>query len=430
MKKTILRVTSLALVLVMAVLTLASCDSTKIYKLTDSEYGTYSIREDEYKYFLGYYKASLVASLAADSTFSDTEEYWNTELNAAYTQLFGENVRTNGDLYEYLYRSAFDQSVMTYLFCQLFYDQYGLEDTELWKKHKTNADNVLMAILSYYGLSVGAVNQAGASCDVTYDLLERVYTLQAKASCVREYLYGADGKKVDPALAEEFYRGSDAMEENGYLGYAAYKSIAIHTDRRVEEVVAEDGSVTYKLVSLSAEEKEYKTKLVKEIQTLLGLVGGYEGEFTYEILRGDETFDELYETYSEDKTYELEYVRTTVTPSNYELVNKLAIANVGDYLEAPLSYTMTTTTGAVEREVGVEIVQKRELEDKAYEKEENAQFFSDFYSTLSGVAFYTLLREKQAVYSSAAKYNTNNIGNFTIYGAATNTLDYPLMNAQ
>ena len=225
MKNRFLRVTALMLVLVMMSLSFAGCASSKVYKLTDGQYGTYSIREDEYRYFLGYYKAQIVDSLSQNEGFADTASYWNQELDSNYSKLFGEGVRTYSDMYELMYRASIDQAVTTHLLCQLLFDQYGLEDTDLWKKYSDNINSILYTFLTYYGLSSSALNAAGKDCGITYDLLERIYTLQAKTSCVQEYLYGTNGEKLDAAFLDEFFHGSDAMKSDGYLGYIAYSLI-------------------------------------------------------------------------------------------------------------------------------------------------------------------------------------------------------------
>jgi len=431
MKNRIIRVAAMLLVLVMMTLALTSCASSKIYKLTDGQHGTYSIREDEYLYFLGYYKAQLVDSLSNSTDFVDSPSYWNRPLDAASSQLLGGSVATYAEMYELMYRSSIEQMVTTQLFCQLLFDQYELEDTALWNKYQGNVDTMLFTFLTYYGLSVAELNAQGKSCGISYKLLERIYTMQAKTACVQEYLYGENYEKIDPIIADELYHGSDAMKAEGYLGYIAYRPIAIHTERTIKEVVNETtGKVTYELIPLSAEEKEYKELLAKEIRTLLGMKGGFEGEYTYTILRGDETFDELYETYSEDKTYDTVYAMTTTTPSNYGLINALTLTPVGGYAESALSYTMTTANGSVDRSVGIEIAKRVELEDKAYEKEENALFFGSFKSTVATIQFYRLLKDKMSVYASATKYNTNRMSRFTICGADANTVDYPIMTGK
>ena len=355
----------------------------------------------------------------------------NELLAFGYTKLFGEGVRTYSDLYELMYRSSIDQAVATHLICQLLFDQYKLEDTELWKAYSENVKSILYTFLTYYGLSSSALDAAGKDCGITYNLLERIYTLQAKTSCVQEYLYGANGEKVDGEILEELYKGSDSMKEEGYLGYMAYKTISIHTDRTIKEVVKEDGRVTYELVALPAEEREHKLLLAKEIRTLLGMKGGFEGDYEYQILRGDETFDELYETYSDDKEYDVVYVLCTASSSGYQLINSLTLTEVGGYTEAPLSYTMSSSSGgAMESVVGVEIAKRVELEEKAYENEEYAIFFSDFRSTAATIQFYRLLKEKMAVYSSATKVNTNRAGRLTICEADANTIDYPILTGK
>ena len=431
MKNRFLRVTALALVLVMLSLTFAGCASSKVYKLTDGQFGSYSIREDEYKYFLGYYKARIVDSLSQNEDFADTAAYWNQEVDPNYQKLFGEGVRTFSDMYELMYRTSIDQAVTTHLLCQLLFDQYGLEDTELWKKYTENIDNILYSFLTYYGLSTSALNAAGKDCGITYDLLERIYTMQAKTSCVQEYLYGANGEKVDAELLEEFYRGSDAIKAEGYLGYIAYKSISIHTDRTIKEVQGENGKITYELVALSAEEREHKLLLAKEIRTLLGMKGGFEGEYEYTILRGDETFDELYETYSDDKEYDIIYALSTASTSNYPLINSLTLTEIGKYAETTLSYTMSSSAGTtLESTVGVEIAQRVELEDKAYENEEYALFFSNFRTTAATIQFYRLLKEKMSVYAAATKVNASRMARMTICEADANTIDYPILTGK
>jgi hypothetical protein len=431
MKNRFLRVTALALVLVMLSLTFAGCASSKVYKLTDGQFGSYSIREDEYKYFLGYYKARIVDSLSQNEDFADTAAYWNQEVDPNYQKLFGEGIRTFSDMYELMYRTSIDQAVTTHLLCQLLFDQYGLEDTELWKKYTENIDNILYSFLTYYGLSTSALNAAGKDCGITYDLLERIYTMQAKTSCVQEYLYGANGEKVDAELLEEFYRGSDAIKAEGYLGYIAYKSISIHTDRTIKEVQGENGKITYELVALSAEEREHKLLLAKEIRTLLGMKGGFEGEYEYTILRGDETFDELYETYSDDKEYDIIYALSTASTSNYPLINSLTLTEIGKYAETTLSYTMSSSAGTtLESTVGVEIAQRVELEDKAYENEEYALFFSNFRTTAATIQFYRLLKEKMSVYAAATKVNASRMARMTICEADANTIDYPILTGK
>ncbi|MBO5110097.1 MAG: hypothetical protein J6D21_05195 [Clostridia bacterium] len=427
MKNRLLRVTALLLVLVMTSLSFAGCASSKVYKLTDGQYGTYAIRQDEYEYFLGYYKAMIVDSLDEDENFADTHAYWNQAVDPSYATLFGEGIKTVSDMYEMMYRANIDQTVATHLVCQLLFDQHKLEDTALWAKYEQNVSAILTSILSYYGLSVATLNSYGKECGISYDLLDRIYTMQAKTACVQEYLYGANGEKLEPEFLDEFYHGSDAMKSEGYLGYLAYKPISIHTERTIKTVTDENGKVTYEVVALSAEDREYKTLLAKEIRTLLGMKGGFEGEYDYQILRGDETFEELYESYSEDKEYDTVYALTTMSTSSYPLINSLALTPVGGYAEGALSYTMSTSSGAAEFTVGVEIAKRVELEDKAYDNEKYALFFQDFYSTASTIQFYRMLKDKMSIYSSATKFNANLTGKLSICESDANTIDYPIL---
>ena len=80
--------------------------------------------------------------------------------------------------------------------------------------------------------------------------------------------------------------------------------------------------------------------------------------------------------------------------------------------------------------LALKIAKRVELEEKAYENEEYALFFSDFRSTAATIQFYRLLKEKMAVYSSATKVNANRAGRLTICEADANTIDYPILTGK
>jgi DNA-binding FadR family transcriptional regulator len=71
-----------------------------------------------------------------------------------------------------------------------------------------------------------------------------------------------------------------------------------------------------------------------------------------------------------------------------------------------------------------------ELEDKAYENEEYALFFSNFRTTAATIQFYRLLKEKMSVYAAATKVNASRMARMTICEADANTIDYPILTGK
>lgn len=334
------KIICLLLIVSLSVSTLVSCTSAKstpVFTL-----GEYSISDNEYKYWISYYKTSFF-SMFAEAGYVDadnySEEFW---LTSSEGETLGE-----------LTVNQVDNSLKQLLVCQKLYDDYGLgaindNDTQIDSAVKEKIDdnakqigsrNALNAALGTYGLNINNLSD--------------IYKAEFRRALVLEYLYGDEGtEKVTNEEIESYYKENYNRVKHIYL------------DLNEKYVLNEDGEKVmnpstgyYRTEELTDEEKTEKRTL---------------GNSLLESAKNGEDFDKLIEKYGEDESM------TYYTDGLY-------ITSEDTYEEAFLNAVLEMEVGEVrlvESSMGLHIIKKFELEDAAYEKEINENFFDGLSDTI------------------------------------------------
>ena len=263
MKKLISRALCLILLLVLALPTLTACGNKEVFTL-----GKYSITEKEYIYLTGMFKKQALVSISPNETLTDDDLAY--EISSGVTL---------GQYLNYKYRLSFEQSILTLLYSQLLFDEYGLSltDDEISTIKATAA-----SVAYYYG------DKALSDYGFDKETLASVYEKQYKENKVRQYILGENNEKITAEQMENYYL------EN----YLRYKTIIINTVYKIHT----DSSGNSSFVYLTDGEKERQELLEKELRELLI---NENKSYNYIILKDDLnlSYDELWEKYSDDKFY-------------------------------------------------------------------------------------------------------------------------------
>lgn len=402
-------------------ITFSSCGNKSIYKL-----GPYEIKEDEYTYLIGMYKRRLLASLGYEKMSMDTK--------------LTQDGLTVGQYIEAVYRPEFDMSVYTLLYSQSLFDDYGLSLTDT---QKSNIETLIEKTVNYYGgYSEQAFKRLVKNYGYTIDTMRSVYTMQAKESAVLAHLYGEDYSKLTDDAKEEYYKDA----------YLHFQVIVINNVYKA--VTDSDGKTSY--INLSESEKATKDQLIEELTSLLIKedkeasypIITHELKMTVDELFADlgKTYDLLFEKYSDDTLYPQGYYMLAPISANQIVTSNAlsaayllkegdcAIVTAKRYFEKDGTIEIGGKTETIKAgdyfEYGEAFVKKLPLDDGAYSKEENKDFFSEgeFNSMAAKNAFYNLLHE----YEEGSIYEllqSSDINSFTLSSAIANNLDYNLIYA-
>ncbi len=391
------------LILTLPVLT--ACGNKDIFKL-----GKYSITEKEYTYLMGMFKKQILVNEAknAGATFDFTDEDLSREIQSGVTL---------GKYIDYKYRASFEQSVLSLLYSQLLFDEYDL--------------SLSLEDEAYIKLAVNEiVNTFGEDKLKEYGFdrktLLSVYEKQSKENKVRAYLLGENNEKVTEEEIESYY----------LKNYLRYKIIVINTLYKTHTDSAGEKSMVF----LSDAEKERQEMLVVELKELLV---NQNKNYKYEILKDDLglTYDQLWEKYSDDKTYP-DGGYGPSSPSEEELANNKLLSaayhsEVGGIktIVAEKHFTSGATVNGENGtitinpgdyfEYGTVFVKRLPLDSKPYEDPENSSFFpiGGIKAAVANELYFKKLMEHEA--SSALKMKISEKGaSITFYTVKANELDY------
>ncbi len=334
------KIICLTLFVTMLAGTLASCTSPKstpVFTL-----GEYSISDNEYKYWISYYKTSFFEMFSSagyvDGDNYD-EKFWLTS--------------SDGETLGELTVAQVDSSLKQLLVCQKLYDDYGLgsiddNDKQIENAVKEKIDenakqmgsrNSLNSALGVYGLNINS--------------LSSIYKSEFRRALVLEYLYGDDGKeKVTEEELQAYYKENYNRVKHIYLDLN--EKYVLDSDG---EKVMNPSTGYYRTEELTEEEKAEKRTL---------------GEQLLKRVTDGENFETLLEEYNEDESM------TYYTDGLY-------ITSEDTYEESFLNAVLEMKPGEVrlaESSMGLHIIKKYELEDYAYEKEINQNFFDGLSDTV------------------------------------------------
>ena len=376
-KGTIIRLCCVALCLILMLPILASCDTSSVYKL-----GPYKIEKDEYAYLMGMYKKKLLVSIGLD------EKYLNSPVNATSSTTYGQYIENK-------YREEFEQSIYSLLYAQALFDEY---DLELSSSQKANIQATASAIIfEFGGGSNGKFNDIAKPFGFSDDTLYSVYEKQAKESAVIKHLLGDDYGKVTNEDKEDYYK------EN----YLHFQVIVVNTLYRKMET--SQGETVF--LNLNEDERAAALKLEKEVTEFLC---NNNSEYNYQLLPKyvgkdikDITYEDIWncDKINDDSVYPQGYYMLKPTPDQMLTVNTLSQAMLtkeGDV--SPVSAKRYFEgNGEIKTGDGKEIVKpgdyfeygtayikRLKIDDGAWTKQENEQFFKDSNFTV-GAAQHALM---------------------------------------
>lgn len=305
------------------------------------EYKGYEITEGMYRYWMKQWKDDYVTNY---SDVQDTEAFWTADNPAGGTN---EDYITD----------VIQTRIRYYLVAQSLFDQYGLKLTD---EAKEDIQSDLDDQIEYYGTKSAFNEHLREAYGMDINMLEEVYTFEARYTQLYSYLYSTSGKLT--ASAEEL----DEYYHNYYarVKYIMFlKSVRYAYDEDGNRITDSSGYYTFE--ELTEEEQAEVTKTANEI---------------YESVRGGESIDEPFEEFmSEFHDVESYPNGFYITADEYAL------------------HTATVTEAALNMEVGevrlVEndscyfVVQKFDLIDKAYTSAVDKGQFTYLVSYCNGEKF-------------------------------------------
>lgn len=414
MTKTISRILCVVLCLLLLLPLLAACGKKYVYEL-----GPYSIRKDEYAYLLSTYKRDVLEGLGLD------ESYLNYPYDSSHT--YGEYIET-------AYREEFEQSVYTLLYSLALFDEYDLSLTDEEKKSvKTSASTIIM----YYGNnSVSKFNSVAKEFGFSDDTIFDIYEKQAKETKLINYLFGKDFSKLTESQKEKNYQDN----------YIHFQIIVVNTLYQKNS----DGTFS----NLTEEEVKAKKQLENELIELL-CRDNY--EYNYKVLpallgksdMSTVTYEEIWacKAINDDMLYPMGYYMKKPTASqmmNVTTLSQAMLTEIGDisaiaakrFFEG--SGTITTENGkeTIKEgdyfEYGTAFIKRLEIDEGAWKKEENKDFFEDS-QFLSGVAERVMFETYQS-FEESMPYtlvtNTEYRDEYSFINVPANYLDYDYLHGK
>lgn len=344
------KIACLMLAVAFAIPLLCACSQNEPYVMSYKEYG---ITEKQYVYWMSYYKTTFLNSFI---------EYGLVD-KSAYTEDFWQNAPDGGQTFYEMTVARAEGYMKTLVVCMYLYDEYKLGESEDAREQlEVAVDKCIAEDISSSG-SRGKLNGALGEYKLNISDLEKIYEIELKKTMVEEYLYGESGTdKVTDEEREDYYEKT----------YVRVKHVLVNTVDKYflnddGERVVDPSTGYYKTEKLTDAEKAEKTALASDI---------------YQKASNGDNFEKLIEEYNEDEgmTYYTDGYFLT-SESSYEKA----------FLEASLQMKEGEVR-RVESAYGVHIIKKYPLEERAYEKELNKNFFTDMESEV-------LSLKKEAMYA-------------------------------
>ena len=418
MKKGLLRIFALCLALLLCVPLLASCSKKGKALLTLKKDGvkvTFSVKE--YELMLSRVKGALAASKFSvnDPSFWDQGDKYN-----------GEKFQTLNDYYK---ESILD-NCRTYLVALYLFERDGLKLSdaaiqsveekmeELVRTDGQGSKTKLNALLSTYG--------------VNYDILKDIYLMQEKITAWKNYKYGENAEQLGQNVKNEYLlenyvhfqqiflpgysyvyekdqngdtvyyyndgtdkqdriyydkfngvkavddKGNAVLDENGdqvyYVKNSDGKKIAYDTANGQPSFMRNENGSGFKTQALDFDAIEVLKERVKELES--SLAGGSYADFE-KIMR-----EELQETNKKSPVSMTDYT------DGYYIKKTVDYTDAGEdlaYLDEIIDKLETMEDGeiaVVKSTMGYHIIKKYPHTEKAYDKEENNDWFGDFNDSL------------------------------------------------
>lgn len=355
------RIISAAAATLLAACALVSCSPESVMT-----YGSHSINENEFSYYLATYKGKYAQTYA---DFKNTPEY------------FSSVVTDDGQTVEDVLYSAVVHNVEMTLVCEQMFDDYGLslsrsvEDTinsyidDFVDEYADGSRNKFNAALGAYGVNI--------------NMLKKIYLRDEKVSALYDALYGTNGiigitdEDRQNYLDENYVRVRHIYVNNKYMYASDEDGVQEYTD---------DG--LRKKRELTAEELAAKQALIDAID---------------ESLAEGADFDEVYDAFSEDKYYKNGYYISENMDFIEDVTDSAMSLEVGEYKK-------------IETDYGTHYIMRLEMDEKPWENEDNSDFF-DGYDTTVGQALFADMAEEKI---SEVVLNEEVLGEYTMADSAIN----------
>lgn len=355
------RIISAAAATLLAACALVSCSSESVMT-----YGSHSINENEFSYYLATYKGKYAQTYA---DFKNTPEY------------FSSVVTDDGQTVEDVLYSAVVHNVEMTLVCEQMFDDYGLslsrsvEDTinsyigDFVDEYADGSRNKFNAALGAYGVNI--------------NMLKKIYLRDEKVSALYDALYGTNG-----------IIGITDEDRQNYLDENYVRVRHIYVNNKYMYATDEDGVQEYtddglrKKRELTAEELAAKQALIDAID---------------ESLAEGADFDEVYDAFSEDKYYKNGYYISENMDFIEDVTDSAMSLEVGEYKK-------------IETDYGTHYIMRLEMDEKPWENEDNSDFF-DGYDTTVGQALFADMAEEKI---SEVVLNEYVLGEYTMADSAIN----------
>ncbi len=355
------RIISAAAATLLAACALVSCSPESVMT-----YGSHSINENEFSYYLATYKGKYAQTYA---DFKNTPEY------------FSSVVTDDGQTVEDVLYSAVVHNVEMTLVCEQMFDDYGLslsrsvEDTinsyidDFVDEYADGSRNKFNAALGAYGVNI--------------NMLKKIYLRDEKVSALYDALYGTNG-----------IIGITDEDRQNYLDENYVRVRHIYVNNKYMYATDEDGVQEYtddglrKKRELTAEELAAKQALIDAID---------------ESLAEGADFDEVYDAFSEDKYYKNGYYISENMDFIEDVTDSAMSLEVGEYKK-------------IETDYGTHYIMRLEMDEKPWENEDNSDFF-DGYDTTVGQALFADMAEEKI---SEVVLNEEVLGEYTIADSAIN----------
>ena len=298
------------------------------------------IDEQTYCFWFSYYKMQAMSAFGITGK-NDTPEFWQSEI-------------TDGVSYGDYLTAMIDDRIKAKVISAYLYE---VLDTPLPDYAIEEIDEYMSAMLDYvaYG-DLSEFEDIAKKYHTSYEAVKKAAELDYKAELLFAVMYG-DGSYVSDAQKEEYYEQS----------FHRVKSIYINTSTKQ---VTEDGKTV--TVALTDDEKAEKLYFAENIENKLSSGVDYD------------EFEHMLSLYSDDTAsthYENGFYLSAKTDYPVpELVTAALSLEVGEYAR-------------IESKYGIHFILKYPLDERAYEKEENADWFGDLEADAAMAQFDKIILE-------------------------------------
>lgn len=350
------KITACALALTMLLISLVGCSG---YGKTVMELGGTEITENMVQFWLSRYKAQFEyyygSAICSQYDLDNLDQFWAIKTGESPEETYDDVM--SGFIYE---------NAETYLCALYLFDQFGLK---LPKETEAEVDEYIDELLENYASgSKAEFNALLGNYGINMKLLRELYLIDEKVDYLQNYLFGTNGTlgvtKIDK---EEYYQAN----------YVCMRQICIfinecpETDENGNILTDKDGYTKYRDMTATEtqEARERATEALSKVNA-------------------GENFQSVHNAYDENPTDD-QYVAIYMSRDSAmgtdaaleKIFNALQEMKVGEIR-------------LIETENNLHIIEKLPLEEGAYDKSTNADFFTFYDSEIGNyVTFEEYLKD-------------------------------------